>query len=142
MVFCVTTDLYLFSTSEANSGCLESVYTVLVEFPCPNKIDCFVHNDGDRKSKLLSLSLLYNYKNTVNIRFLDKINLIGQLDFMLKKIFVTVPKNMIHFRGGYKWPKNNHLAYFVNIQPKSLIRSIQWQLLLQTLITLFNSIWS
>jgi len=31
----------------------------LVKFPCPNKIDRFVHNDGDRESKLLSLSLRY-----------------------------------------------------------------------------------
>jgi len=31
----------------------------LVEFPHPNKIDHFVHNDGDRESKLLSLSLRY-----------------------------------------------------------------------------------
>jgi len=31
----------------------------LVEFPCPNMIDRFVHNDGDRENKLLSLSLQY-----------------------------------------------------------------------------------
>lgn len=36
------------------------------------------------------------------MRVLDKINLIDQLDFMLEMIFETVPKNMIHFRGGYK----------------------------------------
>jgi len=29
----------------------------LVEFPRPNKIDRFVHNDGGRKTELLSLSL-------------------------------------------------------------------------------------
>ncbi len=34
-----------------------SVYTALVEFPRPNKIDCFVHNDGDRETELLSLSI-------------------------------------------------------------------------------------
>jgi len=31
----------------------------LVKFPRPSKIDRFVHNDGDRESKLLSLSLWY-----------------------------------------------------------------------------------
>jgi len=35
--------------------------TAWVKFPCPNKIDRFVHNDGDIKSKLLSLSLRYMY---------------------------------------------------------------------------------
>jgi hypothetical protein len=25
-----------------------ALYTALVEFPCPNKIDCFVHTDRDR----------------------------------------------------------------------------------------------
>ncbi len=37
---------------------LASFYTALVEFPRPVKIDCFVHNDGDRKTELLNLSLL------------------------------------------------------------------------------------
>jgi len=33
--------------------------TALVKFPHPVKIDRFVHNDGDRKTELLSLSLQY-----------------------------------------------------------------------------------
>jgi len=32
-------------------------------FPPPNKIDNFVHNDGDRKTKLLSPSLQYHFVN-------------------------------------------------------------------------------
>jgi len=40
-------------------GSLASVYTASVEFPCPNKIHSFIHNDGDRKMELLSLSLRY-----------------------------------------------------------------------------------
>ncbi len=31
---------------------------MLVKFPCPNKINRFIHNDGDRKT-VLSLSLRY-----------------------------------------------------------------------------------
>jgi len=31
----------------------------LVEFPRSDKIDRFVHNDGDRKTEFLSLSLQY-----------------------------------------------------------------------------------
>jgi len=38
------------------------LYTALVEFPYPNKIDCFVHTDRDRKTELLSLSLRYQHE--------------------------------------------------------------------------------
>jgi len=38
---------------------MASFYTAPVEFPCPNKIDRFVHNEGDRKIEFLILSLRY-----------------------------------------------------------------------------------
>jgi len=38
----------------------------LVEFPRPNKIDRFVHKDGDREIKLLSLSLQYLCSKVIN----------------------------------------------------------------------------
>ncbi len=35
------------------------LYTASVELPCPNRINRFVHTDGDRKTELLNLSLRY-----------------------------------------------------------------------------------
>jgi hypothetical protein len=58
--FCVTTDVYLFSRSDAKLH----AYTASVEFPQPNKKDRFVHNDRDRKTELLSLSLRYSARGS------------------------------------------------------------------------------
>jgi len=44
-----------------------------VKFPCPNKIDRFVHNDGDRKTEVLSLSLRY-YDDAILCRSVKKIH--------------------------------------------------------------------
>jgi len=51
--FCVTTDVYLVLKIWSQVGSLAS----LVEFPRPNKIDRFVHNDGDKRPS----SWLYLY---------------------------------------------------------------------------------
>jgi len=50
------------------------LYTALVKFPCPNKIDHFVHNDRGRKTKLLSLSLLYSLQLSFVIFWLKNIS--------------------------------------------------------------------
>jgi len=55
--FCVTTDVYFVQDLGRQILAWCRLYTAWVEFTRPNKIDCFIHNDGDRKSKLLSLSL-------------------------------------------------------------------------------------
>jgi len=69
---------YLFATILANTKILLDIadlghqilawrhlYTAWVKFPCPNKIDHFIHNDRDRKSELLSLSLRYFFISSV-----------------------------------------------------------------------------
>ncbi len=55
--FCVTTDVYFVQDLGPQILAWRRLYTAWAEFPRPNKIDRFVHNDGDRKSELLSLSL-------------------------------------------------------------------------------------
>jgi len=57
--FCVTTGVYLVLKIWSQVGSLASVYTASVEFPRPSKIERFVHNEEDRKTELLSLSLRY-----------------------------------------------------------------------------------
>jgi hypothetical protein len=47
----------LFLRSEAKLEAWHWYYTASVKFPRPDKIDRFVHNDGDRKPYFLSLSL-------------------------------------------------------------------------------------
>ncbi len=85
--------------SEVNSGRLASFYTGLVEFPCPDKIDHFVYNDGDRKSKLLSLSLqivIYNIfcgpKNIVNC---------SSLLYSLFLYNETIPWSLVDYKGTH-----------------------------------------
>ncbi len=48
-VFCVTTDVY-FPRDLTPELAWHRFTQSLVKFPRPNKIDRFVHNDGDRKS--------------------------------------------------------------------------------------------
>jgi len=67
--FCVTTDVYFVQDLGRQILAWHCLYTTWVEFPCPNKIDCFVHNDGDRTSKLLSLSLRYFVRIVILINF-------------------------------------------------------------------------
>jgi len=67
--FCVTTDVLFRSRSKTPDLSWRCLYTAWVEFPRPNKIECFVHNDGDRTSKLLSLSLRYFVRIVILINF-------------------------------------------------------------------------
>jgi len=55
--FYVTTAVYFVLDPGRHILAWRRLYTSWVEFPRPNKIDRFVHNDRDRKSELLSLSL-------------------------------------------------------------------------------------
>jgi len=59
--FCVTTDVYFVQYLGCQIFAGRRLYTAWVEFPCPNKVDHYIHNYGDRKSEWLSLSLLYNF---------------------------------------------------------------------------------
>ena len=46
---------------------------------------------------------------------LDKLHLIWWFGFRREPIFTSAPsapKNIIHFKSGQKWRKNNHLALF------------------------------
>ncbi len=78
-------------------------------FPCPNKIDRFVHNDGDRKTKFLSLSLRYCYKSKIEYLscIFDKINLgkLCQLDSSHFYTALAAFKNDGRFKSGQKWSK-------------------------------------
>ncbi len=59
MRFCVTIDVYFVQDLGCQILALRRLYIAWVEFPRLTKIDRFKHNDGDRKSKLLSLLLRY-----------------------------------------------------------------------------------
>jgi len=56
-VLCNNWYVYFVQDLECQILAWHRLYTAWVNFPSPNKIDRFVHNDGDRKCELLSLSL-------------------------------------------------------------------------------------
>ncbi len=62
LVFCVTTDVYFVFYLCQKILAWHCLCTATFEFPRPNKIDRFIHKNGDRKTELLSLSLCYLLK--------------------------------------------------------------------------------
>ncbi len=68
MQFCVTADGYLILDLWHWILAWRRLYIASVEFPCPNNINRFVHNDGNRKTESLSqsekktdLTLIFNW---------------------------------------------------------------------------------
>ncbi len=87
-----------------------SLNTAWVEFPRPNKIDSFVHNDGDRKSELLSLSLRYP-----NSDHLPKTRIIYKSCLMVLILKVTSKQPPVHL--GLKGCRCTHTKlYYKNVR--------------------------
>jgi len=97
-------------------------------FPRPNKIDHFVHNDGDRKTKFLSLSLPYLY---------GPLPLVWRDILIFKKVVLFLPKsrpkctNIAHNFVGKMWRDTlaNHLCvirWHFSVPPRKCHVLFEW----------------